>query len=235
MNAGLRIGLSACLAIAAVWAGAQLYLNRSSVHAERGVPVPAGEASAPLATALRTDQNAPTDAEFPTPTQVPDIMPAFSLSDLNGQATTIDRWRGKSLMINFWATWCAPCRREIPLLQALHAEKVGEGFDIVGIAVDYADKVRAFRDQLKISYPLLVGEQDALDLVSAVGLKQPAFPFTVFTDRRGQIVTLYLGELKRPEAEAILAVVTEVNQGRLALPAARTLIEERIAALHGGS
>lgn len=231
MNAGQRIGLFACLAIAAVWAGAQLYLSRSSVHAERGVPVPAGEASAPLT----TDQNSPTDAEFPTPAKVPDIMPAFSLADLNGQATTIDRWRGKSLMINFWATWCAPCRREIPLLQALHAEKAGERFDIVGIAVDYADKVRAFRDQLKISYPLLVGEQDALDLVSAVGLKQPAFPFTVFTDRRGQIVTLYLGELKRPEAEAILAVVAEVNQDRLALPAARTLIAERIAALHGKS
>ena len=228
MNAALRVGLSACLAIAAVWAGAQLYLSRSAVHAERGVPVPAGEASAPLS----TDQNSPTDADFPAPGKVPDAMPAFSLADLDGKATTLDRWRGKSLMINFWATWCAPCRREIPLLQALHSENGGDSFDIVGIAVDYADKVRAFRDQFKISYPLLVGEQDALDLVSAVGIKQPAFPFTVFTDRRGQIVTLYLGELKRPEAEAILAVVAEVNQGRLTLPAARTLIDERIAALH---
>jgi peroxiredoxin len=228
MNATLRIGLTACLAIAAVWAGAQLYLSRSGAHAERGVPVPAGEASAPLA----TDQDSPTDADFPTPAKVPDRMPAFSLADLDGKATTLERWRGKSLMINFWATWCAPCRREIPLLQTLHAEKGGQNFDIVGIAVDYADKVRAFRDQFKISYPLLVGEQDALDLVSAVGLKQPAFPFTVFTDRRGQIVTLYLGELKRPEAEAILAVVAEVNQDRLALPAARTLIGERITALH---
>ncbi len=229
MNAPLRIGLSACLAIAAVWAGAQLYLSRSDVHAERGVPVSVGEASAPLT----SDQQAPLDAEFSTPAKVPDAMPAFSLADLDGKATTIDRWPGKSLMINFWATWCAPCRREIPLLQALHAEKAGKSFEIVGIAVDYADKVRAFRDQLKIAYPLLVGEQDALDLVSAVGLKQPAFPFTVFTDRRGQIVTLYLGELKRPEAEAILAVVADVNQDRINLPAARTLIGERIAALHG--
>jgi thiol-disulfide isomerase/thioredoxin len=192
------------------------------------VPVPAGEASAPLS----TDQNSPNDADFPTPAKVPDAMPTFSLADLDGKATTLARWRGKSLMINFWATWCAPCRREIPLLQALHSEKGGDSFDIVGIAVDYADKVRTFRDQFKISYPLLVGEQDALDLVSAVGIKQPAFPFTVFTDRRGQIVTLYLGELKRPEAEAILAVVADVNQDRLALPAARTLIDERIAALH---
>jgi thiol-disulfide isomerase/thioredoxin len=231
MNAPLRIGLSACLAIAAVWAGAQLYLSRNGVHAERGIPVPVGEVSAPLT----TDQQSPLDAEFPTPATVPDAMPAFSLADLDGKATTIDRWRGKSLMINFWATWCAPCRREIPLLQALHAEKAGKDFDIVGIAVDYADKVRAFRDQLKIAYPLLVGEQDALDLVSAVGLKQPAFPFTVFTDRRGQIVTLYLGELKRPEAEAILAVVADVNQDRIDLPAARRLIGERIAALHGKS
>ena len=229
MNSALRFGLAGCLAIVAVWAGAQLYLSRSAHHAERGVPVPAGEASAPL----RTDQDSPNDADFPKPGKIPDAMPAFSLADLDGKATASERWRGKSLMINFWATWCAPCRREIPLLQALHTEKAGDSFDIVGIAVDYADKVRAFRDQLKITYPLLVGEQDALDLIGAFGLNQPAFPFTVFTDRRGQIVTLYLGELKRPEVDAILAVVADVNQDRLALPAARTLIGERIAALHG--
>lgn len=231
MNPTLRIGLTACLAIAAVWAGARFYSSRSGAHADRGVPVPAGEASAPLA----GDQHPPTEAGFPEPEKVPDAMPAFSLADLDGKATTMERWRGKSLMINFWATWCAPCRREIPLLQALREEKAADGFEIVGIAVDYADKVRAFRDQFKIAYPLLVGEQDALDLVSAVGLKQPAFPFTVFTDRRGQIVTLYLGELKRPEAVAILAVVGEVNQGKVALPAARTLIDERIAALRNKS
>ncbi len=229
MNATLRIGLTACVSIAALWAGAHLYLNRVTRAAERGVSVPAGQASAPTP----ADSMSPLDAAFPAPTKVPDKLPGFTLADLDGKPTPVGRWQGKSLMINFWATWCAPCRREIPLLQALHAERAGKDFEIIGIAVDYADKVRSFRDQYKITYPLLVGEQDALDLVAAVGIEQPAFPFTVFTDRRGQIVTLYLGELKRPEAQAILDVVAQVNQDRLALPAARVRIGERVAALHG--
>ena len=225
MTSASRLGLAACLSIAAVWAGAQVYLSRGATHTDRGIPAPAGEASMPIA----ADQNSPFDAA--PPAKIPDRLPEMTLANLEGKPTSISHWQGKSLMINFWATWCPPCRREIPLLQALHDEKAAENIEIVGIAVDYVDKVRAFRDQFKISYPLLVGEQDALDLVAALGVEQPAFPFTVFTDRRGQIVALYMGELKRAAADSILSVVAQLNADRIALPAARIRISEQIAAL----
>ena len=134
-------------------------------------------------------------------------------------------------MINFWATWCAPCRREIPLLRTLAADWAGRGLEIVGIAVDHADKVRRFADEFKIDYPLLVGEQDALDVAATFGMASPAFPFTVFTDKRGEVVALFLGELHRPQAEFILSEIQGLNEDRIQLPEARRLIAEGLEKL----
>ena len=99
--------------------------------------------------------------------------------------------------------------------------------------MDYVDKVRDFRERYKITYPLLVGEQEALDLTRKLGVETPAFPFTVFTDRKGRVVTLYLGELKRPVADAILAVVDELDAGRIELAPARERIDAQVRALRG--
>ena len=78
-------------------------------------------------------------------------------------------------------------------------------FTVVGIAVDHRDKVRHFAGEFKIDYPLLIGEQDALDVAAKFGMDVPAFPFTVFTDRRGEVVALFVGELHRPQADLILS------------------------------
>ena len=222
MNQGLRFGLTALISLAAVWAGAEVYLSRFAAPVEHGVPVPAGESSP----ATGQDLDDEPVLGVASRVKIPEKLPDFKLADLEGRLTSVSQWQGKSLMINFWATWCPPCRREVPLLQALHAEKSGQDTLVLGIAVDYPDKVREFRDRYKIAYPLLVGEQDALDVAAALGVASPAFPFTVFTDRRGEIVALYLGELKRPEADTILGVVGDLNQDRIALPAARTRIAE---------
>ena len=186
MNApGLRIAVAALLVVLGIWAGAKVHFTRSSAHTPPGVvTVPAGVASAP----------SPSDLEFP-PTKIPDRLPQFSLADRAGKATSIRSFDGKSLIINFWATWCAPCRSEIPLLERLHAEWAERDVSVVGIAVDYRDKVLEFADRFKIGYPLLIGEQDALDAAAAFGVETPVFPFTVFTDRRGEVVTLFIGEL----------------------------------------
>jgi thiol-disulfide isomerase/thioredoxin len=153
------------------------------------------------------------------------------LGDRTGKATSVSTWRGKSLILNFWATWCAPCRHEIPLLQSLYREWQGRDVEVVGIAVDYRDKVLTYADELKIGYPILIGEQDALDVVTAFGVETPVFPFTVFTDRRGQVVTLYLGELHKTQADFILSVVQNLNQDRIQLPEARRSISDGLRAL----
>jgi len=227
---GLRYFGAALVIMLGTWAGLKIHTFHSVRETE--VAVPAGTAGPP-------DPTDPLQLQTvaPQPPVIPAKMPQFSLRDLGGRLTPVSSWSGKSLMINFWATWCAPCRREIPLLKALAADWAGRDLEVVGLAVDYPDKVRQFADEFKINYPLLVGEQDALDVAARFGMASPAFPFTVFTDRRGEVVALFLGELHRPQAEFILSAVQDLNQDRIQLPEARRAIAqglERIAAKHSG-
>lgn len=221
-TSGLRYLAGALVVLLGSWAGLKFH----SVHRafDSGVAVPVGMASAP-----DPKENFAIEAA-PHPV-VPTRLPDFSLNDLSGKATSIAAWSGKSLVINFWATWCAPCRREIPLLKTVAADWAGRDLTVVGIAVDYADKVREFAGRFKIDYPLLIGEQDALEVAAKFGMDSPAFPFTVFTDRRGEIVALFVGELHRPQADFILSEVQNLNQERIQLPEARRAIAEGLEAL----
>jgi thiol-disulfide isomerase/thioredoxin len=223
---GLRFVGAALIMLLGIWAGSRLYWVRNAQY-HRGVPVPAGQASVPD----------PRDASPDAPGSavphavVPDLLPAFALSDLSGKPTSVSTWNGKSLVINFWATWCAPCRREMPLLETLASEWADRGIVVVGVAVDYPDKVKEFAGRFNIDYPLLVGEQDALDVAAKLGMNSPAFPFTVFADRSGEIVALFVGELHRPQADLILSVVQNLNQNRIQLPEAKQTIARGLAKL----
>jgi hypothetical protein len=88
-----------------------------------------------------------------------------------------------------------------------------------------------FADEFKIGYPLLVGEQDALDVAAKFGMPSPAFPFTVFTDRRGEVVALFVGELHRPQADLIMSAVHNLDLGSLQLSQARRQIAAGLDAL----
>ena len=221
---GLRYLAGALVVLLGAWAGLKFHSVRPGSRS--AVVVPAGLASAPDSPALEAGslQTAPHPA-------IPVKLPDFSLSDLSGKTTSIAAWSGKSLVINFWATWCAPCRREIPLLKTVAADWAGRDLAVVGIAVDYADKVREFAGRFKIDYPLLIGEQDALEVAAKFGMDAPALPFTVFTDRRGEIVALFVGELHRPQADFILSEVQNLNQDAIRLPEARRAIAEGLEAL----
>jgi thiol-disulfide isomerase/thioredoxin len=211
-------------AVVLIAAGAftRLYFNPSPSTAAT-LKVPAGSASPPSPSDLAVD-------DFAAP-KIPEHLPDFALKDLSGKSTPVSRWAGKSLMINFWATWCAPCRQEIPLLKTLSGELQGKNVQIIGIAVDYPDKVEDYAGQMKIGYPLLVGEQDALDVATALGVASPAFPFTVFTDQKGEVVTLFVGALHRPQVDLILKEVDAVNLGQRALSEAREKIAAGLAEL----
>ena len=142
-----------------------------------------------------------------------------------------DDWAGKALIVNFWATWCAPCRREIPLLKQLAADHAGENFQVIGIAVDFRDKVLAYAKEMQIDYPMLIGEQEALDAAAAFGVDALGLPFTIFTDTGGRVIALHMGELTAAEAAIILGAVREVNAGRADPAQARATIEAGLAAL----
>ncbi len=224
----IRYAVAALTIVLGVWSGAHLYSKRATARLHgHGIAVPVGEASAPTASDFLPGFDAPVSP----PVKIPDRLPDFSLKDRDGKATSIKAWSGQSLVINFWATWCAPCRREIPLLKTLHSEWAARDFTVVGIAVDHRDAVLTYAQQLGIPYPLLIGEQDALDAAAAFGVESPAFPFTVFTDRRGEVVALYLGELHKAQADLILGVVQTLNQDHVDLPQARRTIAAGLQAL----
>jgi thiol-disulfide isomerase/thioredoxin len=174
---------------------------------------------------------APAAAALPPPT-VPGHRPDITLKGLDGKSRSLAEWDGKSLVINFWATWCAPCRHEIPLLNRIRADYASKGVEVVGIAVDFADDVRAFTKDFPIHYPLMVGEEDGLEAARAFGVATMAFPFTAFTDARGEVIMVHLGELHPAQAEAILAIVAQVNAGQLTPQSARLAVKaalERLA------
>jgi len=158
-------------------------------------------------------------------------LPEFSLKNREGAVQSIRSWPGKSLIVNFWATWCAPCRREIPLLKQLQQQHTAEGVQVVGVAVDFRDAVLKYADEFHVDYPLLIGEQDGLAAVDAFGVEAVGFPFTVFTDNAGDIITTHLGELHQAQATAILALVQKVNRGELPVEKARIQVAVELANL----
>jgi thiol-disulfide isomerase/thioredoxin len=176
------------------------------------------------AVASSADAPAP---EFPAPqaaggrmTPVPEWLPEIQLPGTDGRVHRLADWKGKPLVVNFWATWCDPCRREIPLLKALRREHAADSLEIVGIAMDYPADVQKYVTEHGIDYPVMVGDQGGLGAVSAFGM-ETVLPFSVFADREGHVVTLKVGELHKDEAELILDRLRELDAGRLTLAVAR--------------
>jgi thiol-disulfide isomerase/thioredoxin len=112
------------------------------------------------------------------------------------------------VVCNFWATWCAPCREEIPLLVAARQKYGPAGVEVVGIAIDNAAKVRQFSASFHISYPVLLAEADGLDLMRQLGNSGGGLPYTVVADRQGALVHRKLGALKLGELDAWLEPLT---------------------------
>jgi thiol-disulfide isomerase/thioredoxin len=170
------------------------------------------------------------DTSIAAATQVPQMRPVFALDDVDGKSRSITEWDGKTLVINFWATWCAPCRREIPMLKALSAARAAQDVVVIGIAVDFRDKVLPYAKEAGINYPLLIGEEDGLNAASAFGLGSIGLPCTVFVDAKGRIVTAHLGELHADQADLIVDTILDVNRGALSIEQARTHIAEGMKA-----
>ena len=211
------------VAVVAAAAGFGIYQFGIAPRANVELPQAANEA-VPAESAGATETEGGADA-------LPDTLPDFTLANLEGQPQSIRSWPGKSMIVNFWATWCAPCRREIPLLKKIQAEHGAEGFQIVGVAVDFREDVLKYAKEIGIDYPLLIGEQDGLEAVTKFGRGSLGFPFTVFTDNQQRLVLFHLGEIHPPQADVMLAAVRRVNSGELTPAAARAVAAKQLAEL----
>lgn len=129
---------------------------------------------------------------------------ALTLPDLDGKPQSFDQWRGRVLVVNFWATWCAPCREEMPGFVRAQREWAGRGLQLVGIATDEEAKVREFVAEIGVNYPTLMGGYGAIELSRTLGNRIGALPFTVILDRAGRIVHTQLGPLKEGQLHDIV-------------------------------
>ena len=119
-------------------------------------------------------------------------------TDLKGAPHTLAEWSGRVLVCNFWAAWCPPCVREVPLLSAVQTKLAPNGLQIVGIALDTAANVEQFKLRIPISYPVLIAGADGFDLLHALGNRPGGLPYTVVLDRHGALVGHKLGEFVSP-------------------------------------
>jgi len=218
----LHVSLLASVALAAGVAGYFAYKQFRPQAVGVSVPPPAA-----AATPAAADADAPADA---APTAIPEEVPDVTLADLKGKRHALREGSGHARLFNFWATWCEPCRREIPLLNTLQQDHGAEGLEIVGIAVDMRDSVLKFLRKTPMHYTLLVGEDDGFEAAQKFGMAL-ALPFSVFADEQNRIVAVKLGELHREEAAAILANMRALRAGTTTLAAAREDIAQALKAL----
>ena len=162
----------------------------------------------------------------PQPTTL-EVMthPVFTLPDIDGVDREFAEWDGKHRLLNFWATWCAPCRREIPILKAFQDEHGEAGFQILGIAVDYADMVVPFAEEAEFNYPILIGQQEAMAVAESSGIEFIGMPFTMFVTRDGEFVGAYLGELHQSHLDDIVTILTRLDKGEISKEEARGALD----------
>ncbi len=135
---------------------------------------------------------------------MPKRMVEFSLPDINDKTHSINQWRGKLILLNFWATWCPPCREEIPLFIDMQEKYGAKGLQIVGVAIDTKQAVKNYPDFAFMNYPVLIGQEKVMAIMKQYGNRLGSLPYTVVIDAQGRVLGRKIGSYKRPEIEALL-------------------------------
>jgi len=132
---------------------------------------------------------------------------ASSFPDLSSQTRRLSEWQGRSLLCNFWATWCGPCREELPLLDAAQQQHARSGLQVVGIGIDSAANIREYVKVVQVGFPLLVGEFGAIALMRRLGNRSGGLPFTAVLDRAGRLRHRRLGAYSAAELDSEIAAL----------------------------
>lgn len=153
------------------------------------------------------------------------IQVAFELDGLDGNKRQFSEWDGKHRIVNFWATWCAPCRREIPLLKSFQDQHGADDFQVIGIAVEFPEPVIAYAEETQFNYPILVGEQDAMAVAESSGISFIGLPFTMLVTKDGTLVGAHMGEIHQQHLDDIVSVMTQLDSAEISIEDARIALD----------
>lgn len=151
-----------------------------------------------------------------TPTTAAQALPIFNivLADLKGQPQALGQWRGKVLVVNYWATWCPPCLEEMPAFSRLQDKYRDKDVQFVGISIDNAAKIVEFQKTTPVSYPLLIGDIGVMENSAALGNTRQALPFTAVFDRQGRLSSTKLGRFAEADLEReLIELMSPYPQG----------------------
>lgn len=169
-------------------------------------------AVAGFAISSRMQQNKLEDQYSVTKTRkAPDDVkrPEFQLPDLDGNLRNISEWDSKVILLNFWATWCPPCRKEIPAFIELQDQYGSSGFQVIGVAIDQMELVQGYSESMGVNYPILVGEDQGAEISAQYGNRLGMLPYSVIIGRDSMIMFIKKGEVTRDEVEELITPLLE--------------------------
>ena len=175
---------------------------------------------------LSTSQPETAATQLPSSALEVVAYPAFTLPDIAGNSRDFSEWQGKHRVINFWATWCAPCRREIPLLKTFQEQHAANGLQVLGIAVDFPEEVAAYAETAGFNYPVLVGQDEAMAIAESSGIEFIGMPFTMFVAADGEYLSAYIGELHQEHLDGLVDVLARLDRGEIDKSAAREALDQ---------
>jgi thiol-disulfide isomerase/thioredoxin len=149
------------------------------------------------------------------------ILMDFELIDLQESMRSSSEWDGSAKLINFWATWCAPCRREIPLLNQTQNGFTDKSIQIIGIAVDDFSEVVSYSETTDFDYPILIGEQEAIAIAENSDVEFIGLPFTMIVTKNNEIIKTHIGEIKEHHIKLITQVLSEIENKTLSIAEAK--------------
>lgn len=156
---------------------------------------PETSASAPTA-AVSIDHNAMMNMQF---------------KDMNGELQSLKKWQGKVIVLNFWATWCPPCREEMPELSEMQKQYLQKNVVIIGLSTEDFDTTKAFMQSISVSYPILAGDLEAMRLAESLGNNRGILPYTVILDEKGAVVKTFFGRVNQQLLEKTILPLSQVS------------------------